>query len=215
MKKAFFITGTDTNVGKTHTTLALLHYFNQQSLKTAALKPIASGAEQTPNGLRNADAQQLHAAMSMNFTYEQINPWTFELAVAPHLAAAPKILDVKSTLATCQDILHSAYDVLFIEGAGGWIAPLNLQETFADLATAFGFPIILVVGLKLGCLNHAILTWENIKSRGLPIAGWIANQIDPHMQQLSENIATLETMLHEPPLAIIPHGKSVKWIRDI
>lgn len=214
MKKAFFITGTDTEIGKTYTTASLLHYFNQQDLKTAALKPIASDAKQTPDGLRNDDALALQAAMSMTFPYDQINPFTFELAVTPHIAAEPHRLAVQNTLEACQPILNSNYDILLIEGVGGWTVPLNYQETFADLATAFGFPVILVVGLRLGCLNHTILTWENIKARGLPLAGWIANHIDPNMLKQTENIETLKKLLGMPPLAIIPHQGNVSQVSD-
>ena len=206
MKKNYFITGTDTEIGKTYTTVALLNYFNKQGLQTAGLKPIASDAELTANGLRNGDAMQIQAAMSMNFPYEQINPFVFEQPIAPHLAAAPGTLNVQNTMQACQPILNSNYDVLLVEGAGGWLVPLNDQETFADLAIAFGFPIILVVGLRLGCINHTMLTWENIQRRNVPCAGWIANHIDPEMKKQAENIATLTTMIGKEPLGIIAHG---------
>lgn len=212
MKKAFFITGTDTDIGKTYTTTMLLNYFNEQGLKTAGLKPIASGAEQTSEGLRNDDALQIQAAMSMPLPYEQINPFAFEDYVTPHLAAAPQKLDVETTLQACQPVLDSDYDVLLIEGAGGWTVPLNYQESFADLATAFGFPIILVVGLRLGCLNHTLLTVDNIRKRQLPFAGWVVNHIDPKMEKQTENIETLERMIGCAPLGIIPHnGRLAAW----
>ncbi len=206
MKKTFFITGTDTDIGKTHTTLALLNYFNHYKVKTAALKPIASGAQYTAAGLRNSDALQLQAAMSMDIPYEQVNPLTFEPAIAPHLAAVPNSLDIDSTIQACQPMLQSNYDILFIEGVGGWTVPLNHKESMADLARALGFPIILVSGMRLGCLNHTILTWHHIKTCGLPFAGWIANHIDPNMKKLSENINTLTTLLESPPLGIIEYG---------
>ena len=209
MKKAFFITGTDTAIGKTYTTAALLRHFNQQNLKTAGLKPIASDAQRTAEGLRNSDALQLLAAMSMRFPYHQINPFTLESAIAPHLAAEPSYLNVQDTVAACQPVLNSDYDILLIEGAGGWLVPLNDEETFADLAAAFGFPIILVVGLRLGCLNHSSLTWQNINARGLPFAGWIANPIDPNMQKQTENIETLTKILGAPPLTIIPYNGEI------
>ena len=205
MKKAFFITGTDTEVGKTYSTTALLRYLMQQGLKTAALKPIASDATMTATGLRNNDALQLQDAMSMEFPYDQVNPFTFEPPIAPHIAAKPNRLDVDNTIAACQPILQSDYEILLIEGAGGWLTPLNEQQTFADLAAAFACPIILVVGLRLGCLNHSLLTWENIKARQLPFAGWIANHIDPTMLEQANNITTLTTMIGEPPLGIIRH----------
>lgn len=206
MKKGFFITGTDTEIGKTYSTVSLLHYFNQKNLRTAALKPIASDAQQTTEGLRNDDALQLQSAMSMDFPYQQINPYTFEPAIAPHIASHPHTLTVETTLNNCRALLESDYDLLFVEGAGGWMAPLNDTETFADLAEAFGFPIILVVGLKLGCLNHSFLSYENIKSRGLSFAGWIANHVDPNMLKQTENIETLTNRLGAPPLGIIPYN---------
>jgi len=207
MKQAYFITGTDTDIGKTYVTVNLLKYFNQQGLKTAALKPIASGCEQTAEGLRNDDAQQLQAAMSMDFPYHQTNPIAFEPPIAPHIAAEQigKRLSVKETLNACQPILNSHYDRLLIEGLGGWQVPLNDTETTADLANAFGFPIILVVGVRLGCLNHSLLTWENIKTQQTPIAGWIANRIDPDMLYPKENIATLTKRFQTPPITILEY----------
>ncbi len=206
MKKGYFVTGTDTSVGKTYAMVELLNYFNERSMKTAALKPIASGSEKTPNGLQNQDALQLMGAMSMKFAYEQVNPFAFELPLAPHLAASPLKLTVSETMRACRAVLSSDYDVVFIEGAGGWLVPLNDQETFADLAAAFGLSIILVVGLRLGCLNHALLTYENIKSRQLPFAGWIVNHLDSTMLSQKENIKTLETLFAMPPLGVIPYN---------
>jgi len=194
MKKAYFITGTDTNVGKTYVTVDLLKHFNQQGKKTAALKPIASGCEQTVDGLRNNDAILLQNAMSMDFPYHHINPFAFEPPIAPHLAAEENNteLTVKNVIKSCNPILNSDYDVLLIEGVGGWNVPLNDKEYLPDLAAAFGFPVILVVAIRLGCLNHALMTWQNMKARNTPIAGWIANCIDPEMLYQQENIATLE-----------------------
>jgi len=212
MKRAYFITGTDTDVGKTYTTIQLIQYFNDRSYKTAAIKPVSSGCETTSKGLRNADAKQLAEAISMNFPYEHINPTAYKEHIAPHIAAAMAgdKLTVESLLRSCQPILQSAYDYLFIEGAGGWEVPLNDYESVADLAAAFQYPIILVVGMKLGCLNHALLTYKNIKTRKLPFAGWIANCIDPHMQSQKENIATLERHFQQAPITILEHQSTIK-----
>lgn len=217
MKKAYFITGTDTDAGKTHTTVQLLKYYHQQGFKTAALKPIASGAEQTKQGLRNDDALQLQAAMSMNFPYEHINPIVFEPPIAPHIAAEKmgRPLTVERILTACQPILNSDYDLLFIEGAGGWNVPLNNHESLADLAVAFGFPIILVVGMKLGCLNHAILTWECIQQKQAPIAGWVANRLNPDMLCQEENIATLEKRFQMPPMLTLRYQESLDTLGSI
>jgi dethiobiotin synthetase len=214
MKKNYFITGTDTDCGKTYVTTALLKYYNQNALKSAALKPIASGCQRTQAGWRNDDAEKLLAVMSMRFTYEQVNPFAFEQPVSPHLAAPANSLNIPTILAACQPVLTSDYDRLLIEGAGGWCAPINHQETMADLAQALHCPIILVVGLRLGCLNHALLTWENIQSRQLPFAGWIANQIDPKLQKYQENIDTLERMMGLAPISIVPYGGSVTSMLD-
>lgn len=205
MKKNYFITGTDTGIGKTYATVQLLQHFNQHKLKTAALKPIASGSHKIHHSHQNDDALQLMNAISMEFLYHQINPLVFELPIAPHLAALPMKLDVETTIQACYPVLNSNYDVLLVEGTGGWTVPLNDQETFADLAKAFEFPVILVVGLRLGCLNHALLTYENIKSRHVPFAGWIVNHIDPKMPKQQENIEALEKLFAAPPLGIIPY----------
>lgn len=214
MKKAFFIAGTDTEIGKTYCSVAVLEYFNQQNLRTAALKPIASDAKITNAGLRNDDALQLQKAQSMHFDYDDINPFTFEAPVSPHIAALPEVLSVNSTIERCNKVLESDYDILLVEGAGGWLSPLSLEESFADLAAGFGFPIILVVGLKLGCLNHTLLTWKNIQTRGLPFAGWVGNHIDPAMLNQTENINTLTHLLGTPPLALIQHGRKIEEWRD-
>jgi len=207
MKQGYFITGTDTDIGKTYIAVSLLKHYNQQGLKTAALKPISSGCIETADGLHNDDALKLQATMSMDFPYKHINPIAFKPRIAPHLAATQvgSQLSVAKTLTACQPILNSDYDRLLIEGAGGWHVPLNNKETVADLAIAFGFPVILVVGLKLGCLNHALLTWQSMKARQVPIAGWIANCIDPNMHQQEENIATLETHFDIPPITVVDY----------
>lgn len=212
MKNIFFITGTDTDIGKTYTTVALLKHFSQLGLKTAALKPIASDAQHTEGGLRNIDALKLQSAMSMSFPYKHINPYTFAPAISPHIAAEPNQLNIGNILKQCQPVLNSDYDILFIEGAGGWLAPLNEKETFADLAAAFQAPIILVVGMKLGCLNHSRLTWENIQLKKRPFAGWVANHLDPNMLNQTENRTTLESLMG-PPLAVIPYRGELTEMR--
>ncbi len=214
MKQAYFIAGTDTDIGKTYVTVSLLKYFNQQGLKTAALKPIASGCERTVDGLRNDDVKQLQTAMSMDFPYDHINPFAFEPPIAPHLAAEANgiKLTVKNVIQACHPVLSSDYDRLFIEGIGGWQVPLNDQEYVSDLVSAFGFPVILVVGIRLGCLNHSLLTWENIKTRQISIAGWIANGIDPNMRCQQENITTLEKHFQTPPMITLEYQSDINKV---
>lgn len=218
MKRTYFITSTDTDAGKTYTTVHLLKQANKQRLKTAALKPIACGSEQTPDGLRNGDALQLQQAMSMKFAYDYINPYNFEPPISPHILTAQqdKRLNVKKIIADCRPVLDSDYNLLLIEGISGWNVPLNDTETTADLALAFGFPILLVIGIKLGCLNHSLLTWENMQKHKAPIAGWIANCLDPTMLCQQENIDTIAKRLETAPLLTLryqePPDTLAPWI---
>jgi len=205
-KKAFFITGTDTDAGKTLVTTGLLVAAKNIGLSTAALKPVAAGCEQTAEGLRNSDALQLQAAMTKQFVYEQINPIALRAAIAPHIAAQQEKRSLSSDRLTgfCRSVLNQA-DVTLVEGAGGWRVPINPRETMADLAKNLELPVILVVGMRLGCLNHALLTFEAIVRDGLQIAGWVANCIDGDMPMLAENIDSLRVRLPVPCLGVVPH----------
>jgi len=198
--RGYFVTGTDTGCGKTTLSLKLLEHFNQLGLKTAALKPLSSGCEVTPEGLRNEDALQLQQTASLYLPYDQINPVAFKKPIAPHIAAAhlQKELSVDQIIKSCQGVLDSKAEKIIIEGAGGWLVPINKTETTADLAKAFHFPIILVVGMRLGCLNHSLLTYRAICETDVPIAGWIANCLDPDMLALEENIETLKEKISAP-----------------
>src|SRR5690606_27505056 len=191
-KKAFFITGTDTGVGKTLITAGLLLAAKSRGLSTAALKPVAAGCEVTEAGLRNEDALLLQSVITQDLAYEQINPIALQPAIAPHIAAqqAKRILSVDRLSGFCRGVLNSA-DVTLVEGAGGWRVPLNPAETLADLARVLQLPVILVVGIRLGCINHALLTVEAIARDGLQLVGWVANLIDPEMSNQQENIARL------------------------
>ncbi|HWV16478.1 MAG TPA: dethiobiotin synthase [Cellvibrio sp.] len=204
-KKAFFITGTDTDVGKTAVTAGLLQAAKDQGYSTSALKPVAAGCAKTELGLRNSDALILQSVITQALPYEQINPIALEAAVAPHLAAQleKRSLSADRLTGFCRGVLNSA-DVILVEGAGGWRVPLNPRETLADLAKNLQLPVILVVGMRLGCLNHALLTFEAIVGDGLPIAGWVANCIDADMPLLQENIASLCSRLPVPCLAVVP-----------
>lgn len=206
MKSTFFITGTDTSVGKTLVTTALL-YSAQQLGKTAfGLKPIAAGCEQTASGLRNDDALAIAAYNGVALPYAQLNPVALAAAKAPHIAAAEegKRLNLARIEGICRGALMHKADLRLIEGAGGWRIPLNASEEYAELARNLGTPVILVVAMRLGCLNHALLTAQAIAADGLRLAGWVANCVDPHMDSLQANIDTLRSCLPAPLLGVIP-----------
>lgn len=204
-KPAFFVTGTDTGVGKTRVAAALLYEAGRQGLSTAALKPLAAGCEDGPDGLRNEDALALQAVVHPPMDYEQINPVALAPAIAPHIAAAEtgRPLSADRLTGYCRGVLGRA-DLTLVEGAGGWRVPLNPSESLADLARALQLPVVLVVGLRLGCLNHALLTAEAIARDGLPLAGWVANTLDPDMPRLEANIQSLAGRLGAPCLGWVP-----------
>lgn len=204
----FFVTGTDTGVGKTYVSCLLLEAFKQQGLKTIALKPIAAGCETVDGQRRNDDALQLQQHMTETLSYEEINPFALEAAIAPHIAAANegRRLLVSRIAGMVRGASMQPADVTLVEGAGGWYVPLNDKETLADLVRELQLPVILVVGMRLGCLNHAILTARAIYRDGLRVAGWVANCIEPDMPELDANIQTLKTLLSAPCLGVIPHA---------
>ena len=210
MNPAYFITGTDTDVGKTTVAAGLLFAAREAGLSTAAGKPVASGCEHTPKGLRNADALALMAECSIPLTYHEVNPVAFEPAIAPHIAAREVgvTLTVESLLAPKQAILAKQAQFTLIEGAGGWRVPLSGQDSLSDLAQALDLPVILVVGVRLGCISHALLTAEAIARDGLQLAGWVANIIGPKNSRLEENLATLAERLPAPCLGRVPRLKS-------
>ncbi|WIM06671.1 MAG: dethiobiotin synthase [Candidatus Nitricoxidivorans perseverans] len=204
-KQAFFIAGTDTGVGKTFVTCALLHLARGRGLAAAGMKPVAAGVDA---GGRNEDVERLIAASSFAAPCELVNPYGFAAPVAPHLAAADegRRIDIE-VIANASRRLAERADLLLVEGVGGFRVPLGDDLDTADLAVRLGLPVILVVGLRLGCLNHALLTAEAIAARGLPFAGWIANVIDPGMARREENIAALEERLKAPLLGTLPHAE--------
>ena len=210
MSPAYFITGTDTDVGKTTVAAGLLQAARAAGLSTAAGKPVASGCEVTPEGLRNADALALMAQCTLALSYEEVNPVAFEPAIAPHIAAreAGVALTVQALLTPMQRILSQRADFTLIEGAGGWRVPLSGQDSLSDVAQGLDLPVILVVGVRLGCISHALLTAEAIAQDGLQLAGWVANIIDPKTSRLEENLATLAERLPAPCLGRVPKLKS-------
>jgi dethiobiotin synthetase len=202
----FFITGTDTDVGKTLVATALVVAANKRGLSTLAVKPVAAGCEQTEDGLRNEDALLLQQTMSLPLSYEQVNPVALAPAIAPHIAAEQmgKRLRVSQLAGYCRGTLMQRADFAVVEGAGGWRVPLNHRETLADLAQELQLPVILVVGVKLGCINHALLTAEAIAADGLTLVGWVANQLDEAMPCYEENLLTLNSLIRAPCLGVIP-----------
>ena len=206
MARAYFVTGTDTEIGKTTIAAGLLRAARRQGLSTAAAKPVASGCDQTPDGLRNGDALTLLGECSLPFRYEEVNPLAFAPAIAPHLAAreAGVDLSVAALAAPVRQVLARGADFTLVEGAGGWRVPLAGAETLSDLPIALGLPVVLVVGVRLGCINHALLTVEAILRDGLVLAGWVANVVDPATSRLEENLATLAERLPAPCLGRVP-----------
>ncbi|MCG9729420.1 dethiobiotin synthase [Shewanella sp. Isolate13] len=200
----FFVTGTDTDCGKTLISSALL---TAAKGETVGFKPIASGCEQTEMGLRNSDALALMAASSIKLPYDDINPFAFEPAIAPHLAAAEKgvKLEPKRIEALLKMSEFVGADFCLIEGAGGWRLPLGEGHYLSEVVQSMQLPVILVVGMKLGCLNHALLTAEAIKADGLNLVGWVANQIDSDMAYPEQNLETLKSQLAAPFLGYVPH----------
>lgn len=205
---AVFIAGTDTGIGKTHASCALLHALRQSGLRACGMKPVASGSEATPQGLRNDDALALQAASGLPMPpYERVNPLALSEPLSPHLAAAHAGVEISlAPLQAAYRQLREDYPRVVVEGVGGWLVPLADGLSAADIARQWHLPVILVVGLKLGCLNHAQLSVRAIQADGCRLLGWIGNRIDPQMAAAEENIATLEALLPVPCLGILPHG---------
>jgi dethiobiotin synthetase len=201
-RQAYFVTGTDTEVGKTFVTCALLHVARQRGLTALAMKPIAAGVD--ADG-RNDDVERLCAAGSVKAERELVNPYCFAAAIAPHIAATleQRAIDVERIVAAARQLATQA-EVLLVEGVGGFRVPLGDGVDSADLAVRLDLPVILVVGMRLGCISHALLTAEAIAARGLTLAGWIANRIDPAMAHQQENIASLRQRLPAPLLGDLP-----------
>jgi len=211
MSAAYFVTGTDTEIGKTTIAAGLLHAARLAGQSTAAAKPVASGCQLTAEGLRNDDALALLAQCTLPLRYDEVNPLAFAPAIAPHLAARDLgvPLEVSALQGTVRAILDKGAEFTLVEGAGGWRVPLGGMATLADLAVALNLPVILVVGVRLGCINHAVLSAEAIIADGLPLAGWVANVVDPNMARLEDNLATLAERLPAPCIGQVPFLSSV------
>jgi dethiobiotin synthetase len=204
MSRTWFVTGTDTEVGKTAIACALLLAASRLGLSTAAVKPVAAGCDDAG---RNEDALQLMACMSQTMEYEQVNPVALQAAIAPHIAARQegRQLQVSRLAGLCRGVMFSGADFILVEGAGGWRVPLGPRETLADLARSLSLEVIMVVGMRLGCINHALLTAEAIHRDGLALAGWVANQPGEPMACHRENLDTLRELLPAPLLGEVSH----------
>jgi dethiobiotin synthetase len=206
MSGGLFITGTDTEVGKTVIARLIVRSLVANGVRVAVMKPVAAGSIETDAGPRNEDALGLIADSNVVMPYATVNPYCLAAPIAPHLAARDAGLSIELGYLKQQfGTLAAAADCVIVEGAGGWFAPLNDQQFIADLAATLDLPVLLVVGLRLGCLNHALLTAAAIRQRGLQFAGWIANRIDPGFARVPDNLATLEAHLGLPPLAVVAH----------
>mgnify|MGYP000362438454 CR=1 FL=1 len=203
--RGWFITGTDTDCGKTLVAAALVHKLRAAGERVAVMKPVASGCEMTVDGLRNADAQALIAASGRAWPYARVNPYAFAPAIAPHIAAAQAGVDIElQSILDAAATLSDGVDTLVVEGAGGWRVPLGGELDMAALAVALQLPVILVVGMRLGCLNHALLSVEAIARDGCHLAGWVANSIDPAQAEFAANLQTLNARIGAPCLGVIP-----------
>ena len=214
MTRTYFVTGTDTDVGKTICCKALLQAAKKQKLSTVAYKPIAAGCEQTADGLCNEDALVLQKNCTLNLPYQTINPIAFKPAIAPHIAAelenSPIDID---TLSNGLKVLQSqSADLLIVEGAGGWFLPLNNKLLLSDWVIEQNMDVILVVGMKLGCLNHALLTYEAVIKSGLKVAGWIANNLQKEMPCYQQNLDLLVHKINAPKIAEIPYLTDINEI---
>ena len=203
---SYFITGTDTDVGKTYVASALVRHFAKMQLKTIGMKPVAAGCELTNGDLLNEDVTQLMQASNVNAPLALVNPYAFVPAIAPHIASKLAGITISlNVIINAFEKLTQLADVVIVEGAGGFCVPLNTSETTADLAVKLNLPVILVVGMRLGCINHALLTVQAIQARGLTVAGWVANQVTGEMPMYQDNFDTLKQLIDAPCLA------EVKW----
>jgi dethiobiotin synthetase len=210
MKRAYFITGTDTGVGKTLVACALLQAFVRQGIKAVGMKPVAAGCVETPAGLCCDDVENLRAAGNVAAPQELVNPYALILPVAPHIASAQMGSDIRlEKIEQSYLKLREMAEVVVVEGIGGFMVPLNDREDTADMAQLLGLPVIMVVGLRLGCLNHALISAQAISQRGLTLAGWVANQIEPDMPFVQESIAALEQRLKGPLIGVVPYRQGL------
>jgi dethiobiotin synthetase len=209
MKQGVFVTGTDTDCGKTRVSVELIRQLRGRGLRVAGFKPVAAGAHLRDGKLVNDDALALSAASGLDIPYATVNPYCFAPPIAPHLAAAEAGVRIESgSIALAGEALARSCDYLVVEGAGGWRVPLGPDLDIQGLALALGLPVLLVVGLRLGCLNHALLSEQAILGSGAALIGWVGSQVDPGLASLNENVFTLRSVLSGPCLGVLPHPDS-------
>jgi dethiobiotin synthetase len=200
-----FVTGTDTGCGKTEISLGLMAALQATGAHVLGMKPIASGCAPGPDGLRNNDAVKLRLQGSSEAPYGLVNPYAFARPIAPHIAAGEAGVEIRlPTIEQAYRTLAGEADQVIVEGVGGWRVPLGPKLFVSDIPKALGLPVILVVGLRLGCINHALLTVESVQSTGGVLVGWVANQLDPTMLSLDANLATLAALIDAPCLGVLP-----------
>lgn len=204
--RGMFVTGTDTGIGKTRISCGLLRGFARTGMRSVGMKPVASGSLQTPDGLRNDDALALQHSASVKLPYDWVNPYAFEPPIAPHIAASEAGVRIELPIlleAYAQVCKHG--ELVVVEGVGGWQVPLADDLSLPELARALGLPVLMVVGMRLGCLNHALLTARAIQADGLQLAGWIANRIEPEFPRAEQNLTSLQDRLPAPLLGEVPY----------
>jgi dethiobiotin synthetase len=203
--KGLFVTGTDTDCGKTEVSLGLMAAWQQRGLRALGMKPVATGCAPGATGPQNADALRLQAQGSSQAPYGLVNPYAFEPPIAPHIAAGLAGVEIElGPIASACRTLASESDLVLVEGVGGWRVPLSTSLSVSDLPRALDLPVLMVVGLRLGCLNHALLTAESIRAHGAHLAGWVANRIDPEMLEGDANLATLAALIVAPCIGVVP-----------
>jgi dethiobiotin synthetase len=216
LPRGFFITGTDTGVGKTLVAVNLTRALVSLGQRIAVMKPVAAGTIQTAAGEFNDDALELLGASNVKSAYEDVNPWLLKTPASPHLAARTDGVAIRHDRIAAAFARQSATsDLVLVEGAGGWLAPISATETMADIARALALPVILVVGLRLGCLNHALLTREALRAGGFQFAGWIANKLATEMPLANANVETLSSRFGAAPLALVPPGAAGTYPRSV
>jgi len=212
--RGLFVTGTDTGCGKTEVALGLMAALQARRLRVGGMKPVASGCAATPGGLRNPDAERLQWQASREVPYDLVNPFAFAPPVAPHIAAdAAGVRIAPQVIQSAYGELAGRFDLLVVEGVGGWAVPLGPGFLVSDLPVLLDLPVVMVVGLRLGCLNHALLTHAAMRRAGVRIAGWVANQIEPQMAFVEENLAALLERIDAPLLGRLPRLASPSGAR--
>ncbi|KJY83208.1 dethiobiotin synthetase [Vibrio galatheae] len=211
MIDAFFIAGTDTDVGKTVASKAILNALAEKDLKTIGYKPVAAGSEKTEHGFRNSDALYLQEAATVDVAYDNVNPYALALPASPHIAARRENITIEYQVLSDKLAQHKQHsDIVLVEGAGGWRVPVSEHECLSSWVQQEKLPVVLVVGIKLGCLSHAMLTLDAIKADGLEVIGWVANRVNPGTEHYADIIAMLESKIDAPKLGEIPYVPKVK-----